>query len=588
MVASLPKKFERFANWSGAKIPKKAQTEIELEMPEFIPEPESQAVEPPTDDLIQTKFQRNDKPWKNPKVTLGATLVIAAAVTGIGFAAFNSNMPNLGGAALGSAKAGNSNDDAEPTTHADGSVQTAAIAGNLGEGIDKDANAAPSNPFTTTQKDTAGQAIPTKAAAKVPGGSVPGEASPGHLPSPSKAVANTPVYPTTAAPAATTVPMTRRTLSNPTYTDYNSSPTPRTYPRPSSVASTPSVGYSPGSVPGEASPGHLPRRPVASSSPAVHSSPAYPTVNPSVAVAAAPQLSATDRRAAAVASTSSMGGTSEKAGVQATSVAAVPAPQAQTYQEAVYLPSEDAVLNGIPQQVFSRSQKALGRLLLGVAFLPGDTAALNGQPVEVAIENPLQSGLPVGARIGAIVEFPEAGGQLKSAVIRLTPKTIVIGDAEYPLPAGTVILTGKNGQPLIATRQGSAFLRTIGSAAKTVVSGAVGGLTTSLLGNGGGLLSSLGGLLGGGRNTTTQQATEVLALRENTAIQVNIVRPLTLPIQADAAIDPTSTHAAVPQPMMFTQDITDAQLMAIANEPLDSTQPVQLTGLSQSEVQDAQ
>ena len=292
-----------------------------------------------------------------------------------------------------------------------------------------------------------------------------------------------------------------------------------------------------------------------------------------------------------------MGGASDSTKVASVQgVAAVPTSntvgqpsQTQGYQEAAYLTSEDAVLSGIPQQLINRSQKAVGRLLIGVAFVPGDTEALNGQPVEVAIVDPLKSGLPADARIEAVVEFPKAEGQLKSAVLRLTPKAIAIGDAEYPLPPGAVILTGKNGQPLIAKQQGSEFFRAIGSTVKTVLGGAVGGLSTLAFGNGTGILSGLGGSLNGlgglsslGRSSgTTQQATEILALRENTAIQINIVKPLTLPAVQTSQIAPDSTHAAVPQPMMFTQNITDAQLMAIANEPLDSTQA------QPQEVQDA-
>ena len=342
-----------------------------------------------------------------------------------------------------------------------------------------------------------------------------------------------------------------------------------------------------------------------------------------------PQQSAAERRQAAIAATSTMGGTSDSSKMASAqnvaSSAVVQSPQTQGYQEAAYLASEDAVLSGIPQQLINRSQKALGRLGMGVAFIPGDTEALNGQPVEIAIEDPLKSGLPADARIEAIVDFPKAEGQLKSAVIRLTPKAIAIGDAEYPLPPGTVILTGKNGQPLIAKRQGSEFLRAIGSTAKTILGGTIGGLSTLAFGNGTGILSGLGGGLNGlgglsnlGRTPGTQQATEILALRENTAIQVNIVKPLTLPaIQADSdavpeavdvAIEQTSTDSVSPeppsQPMRFAQTITDAELMANANEQLapaqpqledlaqpqleELAQPVQPTEVTQPEVQDGQ
>ena len=595
-MVALPENVQRFANWSGAKLRPDEKPALEVDMPNFVADKEADTAqssdETPTEGLVEQKFERNKAPWKNPNVTLGTAIGLACAASAVGFFIFNSNVqwPTMGGPSLGSANNA-SNDDLEPVDHPDGKVQTAALTGNLGDGLDKDAN--PSNPFTTTQKptDKATGKTTTTAQGK---GATPGKGA-------TTASAN-PVYPTTTASTTAsttpTVSMTRRTVTRPTNTDYNDGAVTRTssastdYPRTYSAGYSRSAGYSQASVRASGSS-------TAAQTTARNSS--TTTVSPPTLSSSQPKLSPEERRQAAIASTSTMGGASDKvASVQG--VASAPASntvgqssQTQSYQDAAYLPAEDAVLSGIPQQLINRSQKALGRLVIGVAFIPGDTEALNGQSVEVAIVDPLKSGLPADARIEAIVEFPKAEGQLKSAVIRLTPKAIVIGDVEYPLPPGTVILTGQNGQPLIAKRQGSEFLRAIGSTAKTILGGTIGGLSTLAFGNGTGILSGLGGGLNGlgglsnvGRSSAPQQATEILALRENTAIQVNIVKPLTLPVQADAAIDLDSTHAAVPQPMMFTQDITDAQLMAIANEPLDSTQPVQLTGLSQSEVQDAQ
>ena len=593
-MVALPENVQRFANWSGAKLRPDEKPALEVDMPNFVADKEADTAqsmdETPTEGLVEQKFERNKAPWKNPNVTLGTAIGLACAASAVGFFIFNSNVqwPTMGGPSLGSANNA-SNDDLEPVDHPDGKVQTAALTTNLGGGLDQDAN--PSNPFTTIQKptDKATGKTTTTAQGK---GATPGKGTTttqGTTP----ASAN-PVYPTTTAytTASTTptVSMTRRTVTRPTYTDYNDGAVTRpTYSRTASVSSnyprTYSVGYS--------------RSAVSSSGSSSQPSARVSTIStPAPSNSSQPKLSPEERRQAAIASTSTMGGASDKVasvqGVQSTNAVAQ-VPQTSGYQDAAYLTAEDAVLSGIPQQLINRSQKAVGRLLMGVAFIPGDTEALNGQPVEIAIEDPLKSGLPADARIEAIVEFPKAEGQLKSAVIRLTPKAIAIGDAEYPLPAGTVILTGQNGQPLIAKRQGSEFLRAIGSTAKTILGGTIGGLSTLAFGNGTGILSGLGGGLNGlgglsnvGRSSAPQQATEILALRENTVIQVNIVKPLTLPIQADAELDPTSTHAAVPQPMMFTQDITDAQLMAIANEHSDSTRPVQPTGLSQSEVQDAQ
>ena len=405
----------------------------------------------------------------------------------------------------------------------------------------------------------------------------------------------------TAAHTVTMPPPRRATL--PSTMAYNPTPARRAYiPAPDydTSASTMRRSYSP---------------PV--SAPAVRTPApvARPSKSIQPSVAEQPGRSAEERRLAAIAATSTTGGTSDKETVApGATLAAAQTPQGNDngYQEAAYLASEAAVLEGIPQQLINRSQKAEGRLLMGVAFTPGDVDALNGQPVEVAIENPLQSGLPAGARILATVDFPKAQGQLKSALIRLTPTAIAIGDAEYPLPKGVVILTGENGKPLIAKRQGSEFLRSVGSTFKTVLGGAVGGLTTLVTGNGTGILSGLGGLngLGGlanaGQGASAQQATEILALRENTAIQINIVKPLSLPaVQADSDAVPEAVDmAALQQPspvsdqqlMMFTKDITDAELMAIASDQLTQLQPEQpQSGQSEQpqneavqEVQDAQ
>jgi hypothetical protein len=365
----------------------------------------------------------------------------------------------------------------------------------------------------------------------------------------------TPVIRTTPAPAVRS--------SLPSTMAYNPTPVRRSYVPPTDdiLAYRPTRRYAPAIAPTSVS------------------QPSAPSVP------AGPKQSPEERRLAAIAATSSSGGSTAKGDVLASEPDPIQTSQKGGYQEATYLASESAVLEGIPQQLISRSQKAKGRLLLGVAFTPGDTESLDGQPIEVEIKDPMQSGLPAGARIVATVDFPKAQGQMKSAVIRLTPTAIAMGDAEYPLPKGVVILSGENGKPLIAKRQGSEFLRSLNSTFKTVLSGSLGGLTSLAFGNGTGILSSLGGanalsgLTNLNKGTGTQQPTEILALRENTVIQINIVKPLSLPAtqaNADVAPEPVAvvpeqasgeSVATSPESMMFTQDLTDAELMAIANHP---------------------
>jgi hypothetical protein len=346
---------------------------------------------------------------------------------------------------------------------------------------------------------------------------------------------------------------------------------------------------------------------------------------------AKPEQSAQQRRLAAIAATSTSGGSASSASVSSAGtppnsgapgtpgtssdpVAAVAngqTHQSAGYQDAGYLSSEAAVIEGIPQQLISRSQKAQGRLLLGVAFTPGDAQFVQDQPLEVEIQNPLQSGLPQGSRIVANVKIPQQSGQAKNSAIRLIPSAIAIGDAEYPLPQGAIVLTGENGKPLIAKRQGSEFLRFLSSTAKSAAGG-LGGLTSLAFGNGTGILSALSGfnpLSNIGR--TNQQPTEILALREGTVIQINVVKPLSLPaspsqISSEAlpvsvapGQAPVRSVAVSPtQPMMFKQDLNDAELMAIAThqesanqspEQQANQQPEQPQQVEpQVEVQDAQ
>ncbi|NJM76759.1 MAG: hypothetical protein HC852_14435 [Acaryochloridaceae cyanobacterium RU_4_10] len=239
-----------------------------------------------------------------------------------------------------------------------------------------------------------------------------------------------------------------------------------------------------------------------------------------------------------------------------------------------YLAAENAVLDGTPQQLINRAKRAEGVLLQGLAFTPGDLKYLEDQEVTAEISNPLDSGLPVGTQVICSIKFP-SGGQApaKNAVVRLVPTAIVLNGNEYEVPAGSAILTAKHGKPFIAKRGGSEFLRFLGSATKTVLGAGTGALT-SLSGLGGGnILSSLTGL-GAARGANTQSnPTEVLILKDNMPVQLSIVRPFSIPVASTENIQPVASTESIqpvaeaPQPKRFAQDLSDAELMAIVNQP---------------------
>lgn len=524
-MVALTEKVQKFADWSGAKLRPQEKVALEIDLPNFVEDaahhPEAEA----TESLVESKFQRNDAPWKNPKITLATAMGVAAAVSALGFFAVNSNVqwPNIGGSTLGSAK----NDDTEPVDHPDGKVQTAALTGPLGEGLGKDTN---TNPFLTPIKPgtTSGKVNPTKATPVV------------------RAKATPPIiasaYPTTTTP---------RFNSRPAYTDYNNgaavTPARTAYPR------TFASSYVP-------------------PSPSYSSRESTPTSSAS----AVPEKSEQERRAQAIAATTFNGGSANGSSTQTVSLSSQGESQGKTKGD-VYLAAEDAVLDGTPQQLINRAKKAEGVLLQGLAFTPGDLKYLEDQEVTAEISNPLDSGLPAGTQIICSVKFPDGSQtQAKNAVVRLVPTAIVLGGNEYEIPQGSAILTAKDGKPFIAKRGGSEFLRFLGSATKSVLSAGAGTLS-SLVGGGSNILSSLTGL-GSGRGASTQnQTTEVLILKDNTPIQFSIIRPFSIPMasaeipqpiaqveqQTDVAQNPSDAPS---EPLKFSQNPNDAELMAIIQQ----------------------
>lgn len=513
-MIALPDKVQRFAHWSGAKLRPQEKPELEIDLPNFVEESDRPLAVEPTESLVESRFQRNDAPWKNPKITLATAVGVAGAVSAIGFFAFNSNVqwPSMGGPTLGTAH----NDDTEPVDHPDGKFQRQALTAPLGEGLDKDGNA--KNPFLTT----------TKPAGTLPGKGAKANASPNAL-----SKASHPVI--TSTPPVITA---SRIPSRPAYTDYGNggatTPTRTVYPR--TVAS------------------YVPSTPIRQSY--------IPSVSTSAPSTSAPvqQKSAAERRAEAIAATTFNGGSSggsAQAAPQGTT-------QGQPTKGDQYLAAEDAVLDGTPQQLINRAKKAEGVLLQGLAFTPGDLQYLEDQEVTAEISNPLDSGLPVGTQVICSIKFPSGGqSQAKNAVVRLVPTAIVINGNEYEIPAGSAILSAKNGKPFIAKRGGSEFLRFLGSATKTVL-GAGTGVLTSLSGLGGGnILSSLTGLTGARGANTQSNPTEVLILKDNLPVQFSIIRPFSIPVASTETIQPV---AQAPEPNNVAQPLSDEQLAAIISQ----------------------
>jgi hypothetical protein len=204
-------------------------------------------------------------------------------------------------------------------------------------------------------------------------------------------------------------------------------------------------------------------------------------------------------------------------------------------QNVVFLSSEQAAIDGIPQQLLSRSQKTTGKLSLGIAFTPDYPELIEGQQAEVVVTGNTIEGLPPGAAIIARIDLPKTQRStgVKNAALRLIPIAIAKGDVEMPIDEGTILLSGKNGKPLIAKRGGSEFLRSIGNIAKTAL-GSIGGLASNLLptGNGVNVISGIPQqLLTQGQGSGT---VEVLMLKADTDIQISIMKPLSIPL-ADAS-----------------------------------------------------
>ncbi len=529
----LQEKVQQFAKFSGIKIPQRKTQDrqahsFDLELPKVLSSPEAETNTP----TAFGKFQPATKhPWKNGKYTLPATL--ALGFVGMGGVVLATHL-KLGGFHLSTGST-RTDEKLETVDHPTGKYAMSAVAGGDWENFGQTPSPLPS-PAPKAKPNH----IKSKPLAK---GQVlhQNTASVSTLPSSD--------IPATRPYVAPRYPVVRQAPA----TDYDSN--------------TRSI--------------HAPPSPYRATSVASHS------VTPSPQQQRSPE----QRRADAIAATTFSGGSSSASSpspnASAQTVAAISQGDEQTESQGVsqgspqgqqakgdrYLAAENAVLDGIPQQLVNRAKKAEGVLLQGLAFTPGDLKYLEGQEITAEISNPLDSGLPAGTQVIAAVRFPTSQAQAKNAVVMLVPTAIVINGNEYEIPEKSTILMGKNGKPLIARRGGSQFFRFLGSATKTVLSGAVGGLT-SLIGGGSNILSSLGGLGGGLRGGGSQPSpTEALILKPQTPIQFSIIRPFSIPVASTESTQPLASTESIqpvaeaPQPKRFAQDLSDAELMAIVNQP---------------------
>lgn len=235
------------------------------------------------------------------------------------------------------------------------------------------------------------------------------------------------------------------------------------------------------------------------------------------------------------------------------------------------LPSETAVIDGQPQTLINRSQSAKGKLLTSIAFTSGDYASLANQPVEIELSEALGD-ISKGTRIVAVVETTQSNDpkNSKSQVVRLKPTALVVDNMEIPLPDGAIMLSGKNGSPLVAKRGGSGFLRFLGGLTGTIAGGA--GLTnfgasqnvqvgdssyfqsiganvaTSLVSNAAQQLRQVG------------EGDEILILKAGSSITVSVHKPFVLP-QITEVSDTQIVGKSEALPELAFQVLTDTIAM---------------------------
>ena len=192
-------------------------------------------------------------------------------------------------------------------------------------------------------------------------------------------------------------------------------------------------------------------------------------------------------------------------------------------QDSPFLASEQALLTGIPQQLISRSTVARGELQMGIAFSSADVQFLQGQRLDIQLTDSGETGLPEGAVILAKIVLPQGGAGAERAPVHLIPNGIAIGNAEYAIPEGHLMVTGKKGDPLVAKQAGPGFWEIAGN-----VLGQVSSIVNplSLIGNGS--TTNVITSVDPGRFQGDGQRPQVLYLKPR-PVEVRVLKPLSLP-----------------------------------------------------------
>jgi hypothetical protein len=240
------------------------------------------------------------------------------------------------------------------------------------------------------------------------------------------------------------------------------------------------------------------------------------------------------------------------------------------------------VIDGQSQTLINRSASAKATLLNGIGFSANDYASLEGQPVEIELAQPLGD-IPAGAQIVTVVDAGNQrgfGGSASKAVVRLKATAIALGDTEIPLPDNALLISGSDGSPLIASRGGSGFLRTVGGIIGTLAGGAgqsnYGASQNARFGDSS-YLTSVGtniatGLVGNAARGLQQSGnSDVLVLKAGKSIKVSVLKPFALPqlsqLSQPIELSPLSQQPGNEQPIaQVSVEPTDAQLMAIKQE----------------------